>query len=285
MLTFILYKLGEFLACYLPSKLAYWIAEKIADFFFVFSFGKYKTYKEAVFHNLAIIGFKDKTYARDVFRNFARYIREFLWLGRISKRRFFREASLVGIENLDAALKKERGVLLLSCHFGNWEWGGIALSLWGYKMCFLVRPHTNVYTNDLFNNLRRKKGVEIIPTTNLKQVIVALRNNKVVAFLVDEANEGIKVKLCNKIITLASGPFKIAWKYGAIISPAFMIKDKKTGIQRGIIEPPIEVDSKLKMQESIKIAAQKFAKIMENYLSFYPDHWLLLKKKKVYSYR
>jgi len=282
-LLFILYKLGELLACYLPSQLAYWIAEKIADLFFLFSIGKYKIYKRAVLYNLTLVSYNSTSYGKRVFRNFARYIREFLWLGKISKSRFFRETIPVGVENLDAALRLGKGVLLLSAHFGNWEWGGMALALCGYKMCFLVRPHSNPYTGKLFNNLREKKKVKVISVAHLKQVMKALQNNEIVAVLVDEGDRGIKVNLFDRVVTLASGPFKMAYRSGAVISPAFMIRDEKTRRQKGVVEPPIVLDCNLEMGESIRRAAQQFAWIMEDYLRFYPDHWLLLEKKKFYS--
>jgi len=281
---FILYKIGEALAFFLPSWLAYCIAEKIADVFFLFPVGKYKNYREAVLHNLALfVESKNRIKcAREVFRNFARYIREFLWLGKISERRFFKEVIPLGTENLDTALKIGKGVLLLSAHFGNWEWGGISLALAGYKMCFLVRPHVNPYTGELFNNLRRGKRIKVIPVTQLRKLMEALNNNEVIAVLIDEGEKGIKVKIFNKIINLAAGPFKMAYRYGAVISPAFIIRDRKTGKQKGIVEPPIILDFTLDMDRSIRQAAQKFADIMEDYLRFYPDHWLLLEKKQFY---
>lgn len=282
MLVFLLYKLGEFLAGYLPSRIAYWIAERVADVLFFLPVSKYKKYREAIFHNLTLTSSGEKEVAREVFWNFARYLREFLWLDRITRERFFREAYLVGIENLDAALDRGKGVILLSAHFGNWEWGGAGVALCGYRMCFLARPHSNSYTNKLFNVLREKKGIEIIPTTNLKKVINALQDNKIVAFLADEGREGIEVNLFGKMMPLASGPFKIARRYGAAISPAFMVRDKRAGVQKGVIEPPILVDSDLEKDASMKLAAQKFANIMMDYLRFYPHHWLLLEKKRFY---
>ncbi len=279
MLLFILYKLGEFLSCYLPSQLAYWIAEIIADLCFFFPLGKHKIYKEAVLHNLKIIEYNNTLYGRRVFRHFAYYLREFLWLAKISKKKFFRETIPVGVENLEAALSFGKGVLLLSAHFGNWEWGGIALACCGYRMCFFVRPHKNVYTDRLFNSLREKKGVRVIPISNLKQVIGSLRQNKVVGILCDEGNKGIEVNICGKKLTLASGPFKMAYKLQAVVAPAFMIRDKKTRKQKGIVEPPILLDRSLSMEESVKKAANEFARIMEDYLRFYPGHWLLLERK------
>lgn len=275
--------MGQLISCYMPFSFSWWLAEKIADFFYIFPGGKYKRYREAIFHNLRFAGEvsveEQKRCGKAVFRNFAHYLREFLWLGRIKKERFFREAIPVGVENLDAALSKRKGVLLLSAHFGNWEWGGISLSLCGYRLSFLVRPHTNPHTNRLFYRLREKHGAEVIPATHLKRAIGALRENKVVATLIDEAEEGVEVEICGRKINLAKGPFEVACKFGVPVCPAFMIRDKKTGKQKGVVEPPIWPDSRLGFQDNIKTMAQDFARVMEDYIRFYPDHWFLFKKK------
>ncbi|RLE15496.1 hypothetical protein DRJ04_00210 [Candidatus Aerophobetes bacterium] len=285
MWVFILYKAGQILSCYLPSSLAYWIARRIADLLFAFPFGKCKLYKEAVLHNLDLItNCNNKTkMTREVFRNFASYVREFLWLARMDKSRFFRKVMPVGIENLDAALKRGKGVLLLSAHFGNWEWGGISLALCGYNVYFLVRPHINPHTNRLFCSLREKGNIKIIPVTHLRKAVKLLRGNAVVATLVDEADEGVKVNLFGKKVAVASGPFKIAYRAGAAICPAFMVKDKKTGKQKGVVEPPIKLSSNTQTEKSIQMAAQRFIQIMEDYLRFYPHQWFLFKEKRVYS--
>ena len=286
-LLFLFYKMGGFLSCYLPSFLSYWIAERLADFFFLFARGKYIGYKRAISNNVALIldkrerERKNRKIALLIYRNFARYLREFLWLPKLSTSRFFRQVTPVGVENLDYALSKRKGTVLLSIHFGNWEWGGIGLALAGYKMNFLVRPHKNEFTNRLFNEIRSAKKIKVISINQLKQVIKALKRNEVVAILADEENkEGVKVDLFNQKVMLASGPFKLAYRMKALISPAFMIRDRKTGKQKGVVESPIEVNTHLSQEEAVRQAARKFARVMEDYLRYYPDHWLLLEDKK-----
>ncbi len=287
MLLFLLYKIGEFLSCYLPSFLSYWIAERLAGLFFLLTKGKYIGYKRAILNNVDLILGKNrkqkesKKIALLIYRNFAWYLREFLWLPELSTSRFFRQITPVGVENLDYALSKGKGTVLLSIHFGNWEWGGIGLALAGYKMNFLVRPHKNKFTNQLFNDIRSAKKIKVIFTNQLKQVINALKRNEAVAILSDEENKkGVKIDLFNQEIILAVGPFKLAYRTRALISPAFVIRDKKTGKQKGVVEPPIKLNIRLSEKEAIGQAAQEFAWIMEDYLRYYPDHWLLLKNKK-----
>lgn len=255
----------------------------MGDLFFYLPIKRCRSYREAVLHNLSLIfsGANSDTSvcARGVFQNFASYMREFLWLGKITTRDFFKEVTLVGVENLDAVSKMGKGAFLVSAHFGNWEWGGIGLALCGYDIHFFVRPHKNTYTNKLFLRLRKKHRVKVITFPFLRQAIKVLQGKGLVATLVDEAEAGVTVEMFQKKLTLASGPFEMAYRYKSAISPVFMVRDRNSGKQREIIEPPILLDYTLDVKASVEIAAQKFARIMEDYLKFYPDHWLLLTKK------
>ncbi len=287
MLLFLLYKIGGFLSCYLPSFLSYWIAERLADLLFLFAKGKYIGYKRAILNNLDLFLGKNrkqkesKKIALLIYRNFARYLREFLWLPELSTSRFFHQVTPVGVENLDYALSRGKGTVLLSIHFGNWEWGGIGLALAGYEMNFLVRPHKNKFTNRLFNEIRSARRIKVISTNQLRRVINALKRNEAVAILSDEENKrGVKVSLFDQEIILASGPFRLAYRTRALICPTFAIRDRKTGKQKGVIEPPVELNTRLSEKEAIGQAAQEFALVMEDYLRYYPDHWLLLKNTK-----
>ncbi|GAH62012.1 unnamed protein product, partial [marine sediment metagenome] len=84
----------------------------------------------------------------------------------------------------------------MSIHFGNWEWGGLSLALSGYKVNFLVRPHKNKRTDRLFNHIREKKRIKVIPLTGLKEGIKVLKRNEILAILADEnLEQTMKTKL------------------------------------------------------------------------------------------
>lgn len=286
MLVYLLYKVGQFLSCFLPSLLAYWVAERLADLSFLMSIGRYRLYKEAAFQNVSLIlGVDEKDplvrkTVLGVYRNFAKYLREFLWLPGLDQNRFFRLLTPLGVENLDCALSKRKGVILLSTHFGNWEWGGIGLALSGYKLNFLVRPHRNKKTNRLFNQIREKKGIKVIPLDRLKEGIKVLKRNEILAILADEnLEQTIKVELFSREVDIPSGPFRLARRTEAMIAPAFAIRDRGNGRQKGIVEAPLKVKRSQNEEKDLREAANRFIEIVEDYLRYYPDHWLLLEPK------
>lgn len=287
MWTWCLYKVGIFFSCYLPSSMTYWITERIADLNFFFPSSKGKSYKRAILHNLSMVlgetreSRQVQKMARRSYHNFARYLREFFSLPRLRKQDILRLVVPVGLENLDYALSRKKGVILLSIHFGNWEWAGIALSSCGYPMNFLVRKHQNERTTELFYRIREKKGVRVIFLDQLKEVIRSLRRNEVLGIMADEnIKEGIEVNFFGGIITIPAGPFKLARQTGALIVPGFPIRSRcQKANQREIIETPIEVEKSLPQERSIQKAAEKFMAVVRDYLYYYPDHWVLGESK------
>lgn len=286
MWVYLLYKVGEFFSCFLPSSLAYWVAKRLADLCFLIPIGKYRSYKKAVVHNVCLVLGKDKKdplvrkTALGVYRNFAKYLREFLWLPGLDQNRCFGMVTPLGVENLDCALSKKKGVILLSIHFGNWEWGGLSLALSGYKVNFLVRPHENKRTDRLFNRIREKKRIKVIPLTRLKEGIKVLKRNEILAILADEnLEQTMKAKLFSQEVDIPSGPFRLARRTKAVITPAFVVRNRWDGRQRGIVEAPLEVKKGESEEKDLQEAVNSFVQIVEDYLRYYPDHWLLLEPK------
>ena len=286
MWVYLLYKVGEFFSCFLPSPLAYWVAKRLADLCFLIPSGKYRLYKKAVIHNVSLVLGKDKKdplvrkTVVGVYRNFAKYLREFLWLPGLEQNRFFRLVTPLGVENLDCALSKRKGAILLSTHFGNWEWGGISLALSGYKVNFLARAHKNKKTDRLFNDIRETKGIKVIPLTRLKEGIKALKRNEILAILADEnLEQTMKAQLFSREVDIPLGPFRLARRTEAMIAPAFMIRDRWNGRQKGIVEAPLEVKRSQSEERDLQEAINSFIQIVEDYLRYYPDHWLLLEPK------
>ncbi|MFQ5835376.1 MAG: lysophospholipid acyltransferase family protein [bacterium] len=286
MWVYLLYKLGGFFSCFLPSSLAYYVAKGLADLCFLMPIGKYRLYKKAAFNNVSLVLGRSendplvrKTVV-GVYRNFAKYLREFLWLPGLNQKKIFRLVTPLGVENLDCALSKRKGAILLSTHFGNWEWGGISLALSGYKVNFLVRAHKNKKTDRLFNHIREKKGIKIIPLTRLKEGIKVLKKNEILAILADEnLGQTMKAELFSREVDIPSGPFRLARKTEAMITPAFIVRDRWNGRQKGIVEAPLEVKRSQSEERDLQEAINSFIQIMEDYLRYYPDHWLLLEPK------
>ncbi|MDD5617959.1 MAG: hypothetical protein PHG69_02595, partial [Candidatus Omnitrophica bacterium] len=187
MLNYFFYKVGEFLACSLPWGIAY----RIGAFLAVLQYRISKKDREAVVNNLRVILPNEKEdvidkKAREVFVNFGLYLIEFFRFSMIDRAYVEKHFTISGKENIDNALKKRKGVVLLAAHMGNWELGGMGLALLGYPLMVIALDHSNPKVNDFFKKRRQSKGIEVVSLGNsIKLCYKGLKENKIVAILAD----------------------------------------------------------------------------------------------------
>ncbi|MHA1268912.1 MAG: LpxL/LpxP family acyltransferase [Candidatus Helarchaeota archaeon] len=106
-------------------------------------------------------------------------------------RDFERYFKVDGIENLDKALKKGKGVIVVSAHIGNYLFTWSYLALKGYKINFILEYTSFSGIIDLLKNC----GVKIIPIPTEKdeklnklvkdKIDLALKRNEIVVFMHD----------------------------------------------------------------------------------------------------
>ena len=175
MFKFLLFRLVQFVIHCVPPKFAYRIAQFMSDL----NFQHAKTDREAVESNLRQILKTDgdvSGQAREVFRNFGRYLVDFFFMYRVDRRYVEKNVKFVGKEHFDRAVARGKGVITLTGHIGNWEMGAAVISELGYQMTVIALPHKERSVNDRFNRQRAKHGVIIVPTSvAIRRCIDALR--------------------------------------------------------------------------------------------------------------
>ena len=187
-------------------------------------------------------------------------------------------ATVEGIENLDKALAKGRGVIALSAHFGNFPLMLAKLSLDGYKVVTILRLMRDPWTNQYFQIRREALGVGSIYTQPRKQCVEksleTLRKNQILFVQFDQnfGTDGVFVDFFGRKAATAKGPIVFALRTKAPIVPMFIYRDK-SGIQKIIIEPEAEILKGKDFEETIRINAAKLTKLIESYIRLHPAEW------------
>lgn len=89
-------------------------------------------------------------------------------------------------------LRRERGLIIVTGHYGNWEIGGYALATLGFETTSIARPLDNAYVNEWLLGVRERMGQRIIAKKGAtEQVATALERGGVVGFIADQ-NAGPK---------------------------------------------------------------------------------------------
>lgn len=219
---------------------------------------------------------------RDAMRSYARYWLEAFRLPRIATddallNRY--SAGVEGLEHLEAALAKGKGVVLTLPHSGNWDFAGLFLTRnYGSFTTVAERVKPEVLF-DAFVDYRESLGFEVVPLTGgpvapfmrLKEVleaggIVCLMGER------DFSGRGVPVTFFGEETTFPVGPAKLAMDTGAelLVAHSWFTDGVRGQGGWGLkVDPPIAVDT---LEKTTQRVADHFAAN----IAAHPADWHML---------
>ncbi len=100
---------------------------------------------------------------RAVYRHFCTMLMEIIHVPRmLHPQNWKQHFGLPGCRPLVGMLLGDRPVLIVSGHFGNWELGGYALALFGFRTHAIARPLDNPYVDAYFRRFRENTGQKLL---------------------------------------------------------------------------------------------------------------------------
>lgn len=274
-LIFLGYKFIEFLAIASPYPISYLVALSAAKLAILCNINV-----DIIKINISKVLNIDKNskevkrIVQKIFINWFFNVIDFLKLLIIPKEKLKNRVETVGLENLDNALKKGKGVVIFTAHLGNFEWGACKVALEGYKIwgTSALRPYKR--TNNFFESRRISKGVKTFYVNNLIHIFKILKNNEIIAIPTDWDSQGSakQYDFFGKKAYIPSGPVEIAMKSGAPLIPSFICRKSKYN-HFHVIEEPIELETEGDKKELVAINTQKMIKVLEKYIREDIDQW------------
>jgi Kdo2-lipid IVA lauroyltransferase/acyltransferase len=118
--------------------------------------------------------------ARRAFENLGRFGFDVARLKHTGPRELDGIVEITGLDHMDAALARGRGVIALSGHVGNWELLGAYLSFKGYRINVIARDLKDSRLNGLVLDLRRSAGLEVLErSSGVRQALRCLRRGEI----------------------------------------------------------------------------------------------------------
>lgn len=189
-----------------------------------------------------------------------------------------REIVLSGKENLDAALAKGNGVIILSAHLGNFFLLGTRLALEGYPIYVLVNQPRDGHIAKLMDDYRwkvKQRTIHAKPRREaLNELQGVLRRREIVIMIADEyrKGDGIHVPLFGRTVLARRGPATLAARTAAAIVPACMVRQPDDSV-RLIIEPELDLVRSGKGKAEIRENTFRLTRWLETTVCHYPDQW------------
>jgi KDO2-lipid IV(A) lauroyltransferase len=216
--------------------------------------------------------------ARRSLRNFFRACAELLIAIKSSDNELKARIPILGRENLDAALAKGQGVVVLSAHLGNFFLLGGRLALEGYETFVLVNQPRDGRFADMMDGYRRQvrqRSIHARPRREaLRELNRVLRRNQVAVLIADEfrRGRGIETPFFAGTVISRRGPATLALRTGAAVVPACMVRQPDDGLKL-IIEPELELAKAGPVAEQVQANTIRLTQWLERVVRRYPDQW------------
>ena len=274
---------GMFASYYIFSHMPYNIFKWFISFFFFIAYKLTKRHQKVARESLNIAFAKEKTKAEidsiveKCFQGFCRGMMDMIYV--LSHRDYIlKKVNIEGLENLDKALSRGKGVVAITAHFGNFPLMMLALALKGYKVHVMMRHTRDSKVDDFLIKKRNEFGLKTIFTMPRRESVTktlrALRANEIVFILMDQnfgAQGGVFVDFFGQKAATATGPLVLAARADAAIVPLFILSEDE-GLYTIKIEEELKVEQG-KGEEIIYNNTVLVTKKIESYIRQYPHEW------------
>lgn len=260
------------------SRFGFWLGRRI------FQLG---VSRETTLSNLAMI-FPEKSeperrrIAAEAYGHFSVTLLELMRMPLIDPRDLMVNFEFVGLDILEETLKRGKGAVCLSGHFGNWEWMGAALVARGYPLSFMIGTQSNPWVDRLFNSYRTHCDINLIPLKNIKGVLTTLKRNQFVALLGDQDGDryGQFIDFMGRTASTYTGPAVFARRTGADMLLACSVRlgprRHKVEIVR-LPDPPAGLSEE--MDNAFRL--QSYNAELGRMVRQHPEQWLWMHRRWV----
>ncbi|HMF02271.1 MAG TPA: lysophospholipid acyltransferase family protein [Terriglobia bacterium] len=220
---------------------------------------------------------------RGSFENLGRLLVEFTHMPELNKGNICRFVVHDGLENYLEGLRRGRGVIFMTAHFGAWELSSFAHAVYGYPLRFVVRPIDNPRVERLISTYRTRSGnIPIERRSASRDILKALRQNEAVGILFDQnttRSEGVFAEFFGIPAATTPALALFALRTGAAVVPGFLIWDASLRKHRLRLDPPVQLIETGNLEHDVLENTKVFNKILESYIRAYPDQWLWIHRR------
>ncbi|ADL13667.1 lysophospholipid acyltransferase family protein [Acetohalobium arabaticum] len=275
-ILYLLYRLLGLLVNILPEAIAYQIGKRFGDLAYWILPKRRQLARKNLQLALDIDDSKVNKLVRANFQHLGMVLIEFLRLGQLTEENIDEFIEIEGLKYLKQAQQDDRGFVLFTGHFGNWEVMGAALALQGFPINALARDQSNELINEDILATRESKGINIFPNKGLviKQAYRALKRGEGLFVLGDQksrhAEHYVELFGCKALTRL--GTVELAARTNSVVIPIYILRREDRGYKI-IAKEPVEVPDNITDAEKKEIMSDLYNGL-EEMIRKYPAQWM-----------
>ncbi len=189
-------------------------------------------------------------------------------------------APVRGLDILDQAYRRGRGVVAATGHLGNWEVLAACFADLGYPVHVVARRHPNPRLNEFIVSLREGYGVRVLDRDrDTRAMVRALRRGEIVALLVDQ-----DTKVQSEVLPFLGlpartpvGHARLAVHTGAALIVLTIRRD--SGRHVVTVWEEVLAPASLPEDERVRLMALRCNEILGNAILEAPEQWVWLHRR------
>jgi KDO2-lipid IV(A) lauroyltransferase len=281
LLIYIIYKIFKIIVLALPKFLVKIFLQGLAKFIYLINIEhkKYAKINLDLVYNQSISEDEKYTIIKKSYLNLVYNLYEFIENQNLDLNGFNKKISTKNEHIILDALKSGRKIILITAHYGNWEYGNSYFPLKYAPTTMVGRPMNNKYFNEELNISRTKNNTQMLTKREAGRGLVkAIKNGRILGFVIDQHNgDGIEVEFLKHKVLQADSASRLAVKFDALIIPLFFTMQEFRKYEAEFYKPidPRNYTSKNNIKELTQIQAN----IMEQHILKKPEQWFWQHKR------
>ncbi len=222
-----------------------------------------------------------KQFLHDIYKNFAYLWLEFLQLTRLSAKTLQQRMHFKNPEIFKQVHNRDKGIILVSGHFGNFEWLGQLMAIQGWPIWAIAKKQSNAKVDAFITKMRSRFGIRIVHTKEAMEVCErALKQKEIVAIAFDQdaRKRGVFVNFLGLPSSTAVGTAVLHLRTNAEI--ILLIALRKDYGLFDVYAQPIAVPERTgDLERDIVAITQKVSSAFEQWVWQYPEQWFWMHRR------
>ncbi|MCK4671461.1 MAG: hypothetical protein KAT47_02890 [Candidatus Aegiribacteria sp.] len=210
------------------------------------------------------------------FKNSGRFMIEFARQWKMDQSYIEKHIRIDNPEALEVLLR-EKGAIIITGHFGNWELFGIANKYLLGDVAFLVGRQSNSLVDGFINHMRSMHGIELYNRrAAVKGVLSSMKRGGYVCWLSDQdaGDSGIIVNFFDYPASTPRGAAAFSAKIGVPVVLAALLRIGKGPDHRLVIKEPIRPEGDISREEAEERITQQYTLELERLIRESPElYW------------
>lgn len=210
-------------------------------------------------------------------RRFGRMAVEVLRFPLLNKDNLHELVKVEGLEYLSEAYSLNKGVIMCTGHYGNWELLGATVALLGYPMLSITRRQNNGAMDKLINEFRQMVGQRVTYNRGGHEILAIsrmLKEKNLLGVLYDQDtnDDGVKIDIFGKESIIPLGAAALSRMHGSPILPIFM-HNNADGTCTAKIYPPLYTPKTKDKEQDFYDITRKLITVLEHEIIESPEMW------------